>query len=256
MDQGLRVIGIIQARMGSTRLPGKILAPLAGRPLLQVLVERLRYVPTGPRVDEWWLATTEEAEDELTARWGEALGLRVFRGSTDDVLSRFVGILRQTRADWVVRVTGDDPFMDGSTLAALVAQALRADEEVGMLAEPADARTCPLGYVPQVARARAIVEAEQAIPASQPWHRSHVLTWTAANGRFQAFEPPAAYAARPHWRWTVDTREDFEMAQRAFALLGAEWQSASYSRLCALFDAIPELAALNQDQVQKAVTEG
>jgi spore coat polysaccharide biosynthesis protein SpsF len=69
----LDVIGIIQARLGSSRLPGKILAPLAGRPLLAVLASRL----ASARVDEWWLATTHERDDDVTAAWGEELGLHV-----------------------------------------------------------------------------------------------------------------------------------------------------------------------------------
>src|SRR5262245_53254590 len=104
----MKTIGIIQARLGSSRLPGKILCPLAGRPLLEVLVKRLATA----RLDEWWLATTTDPVDELTADWGEALGLRVWRGSVDDVLSRFTAIIESSRPDWVFRVTADNPFTD------------------------------------------------------------------------------------------------------------------------------------------------
>ena len=73
-------------------------------------------------VQEWWLATTREKEDDLTADWGEALGLHVFRGQVDDVLSRFTGIITERKPDWIVRVTADDPFMDGAFLNRMLAE--------------------------------------------------------------------------------------------------------------------------------------
>ena len=257
MGKKIKIIGVIQARMGSTRLPGKILAPIAGRPLLQVLIERLRRKPGGsPTVDEWWLATTENEEDQLTASWGEALGLRVFRGSTDDVLSRFVGILKQTQADWVVRITADDPFMDGNTLSIMLQQALEAKDDVALIAESPDKRSYPLGYIPQVARANAILEADTSILATEPWHRSHVLSWTTAHRKVEAIKPFLGLKIHPEWRWTVDTAEDLEMAQQAFGLLGEDWVSSGYPELTKLFEDHPELVAINQHQAQKAVHQG
>ena len=94
-------IGIIQARMGSDRLPGKILAPLSGRPVLGLIADRLR----NARVDEWWLATSDHPADDVTEAWGFELGLRVFRGHPTEVLSRLVAIGEETGADWLVRAT-------------------------------------------------------------------------------------------------------------------------------------------------------
>ena len=121
-------IGIIQARLGSSRLPGKILAPLAARCLLDLLVARL----AGSRVDQWWLATTNSREDDVTEAWGQALGLRVFRGAREDVLSRFTAIIEQTRAQWVVRMTADEPFGDGA-LGDRLLGARGADEKAASL---------------------------------------------------------------------------------------------------------------------------
>ena len=102
--------------MGSERLPGKILAPLSGRPLLALLCDRIR----AARVDEWWLATSSLAADDVTEAWGFELGLRVFRGHPSDVLSRFVAIGAETRADWLIRVTADNPFLDAPLIDALM----------------------------------------------------------------------------------------------------------------------------------------
>ena len=113
-----KTVGIIQARMRSERLPGKILAPLCGRPLLALLATRI----TRARVDEWWLATSSDPADDVTEAWGFELGLRVYRGHATDVLSRFVAVADEARAEWLVRVTADNPFLDAPLIDALVAR--------------------------------------------------------------------------------------------------------------------------------------
>lgn len=109
-------IGVIQARMRSERLPGKILAPLAGKPILELIASRIG----SARVDEWWLATSTDPADDVTEAWGFELGLRVFRGHESDVLSRFLAIGADTGADWCVRVTADNPFLDAAVVDALI----------------------------------------------------------------------------------------------------------------------------------------
>lgn len=123
-----KTIGIIQARLGSERLPGKILAPLAGRPMLAQLGARIRPA----RVDEWWLATTAEPADDVTEAWGFELGLRVFRGETKNVLSRCIAIGQETDAECIVRVTADNAFHDAAVIDALIdaSDASDASEEV------------------------------------------------------------------------------------------------------------------------------
>jgi len=116
--------------MGSERLPGKILAPLGGRPLLDRLVSRIARA----RVAQWWLATSEHPSDDVTAAWGFELGLRVFRGAERDVLSRFLAIAAETDAEWLVRVTADNPFLDAPLIDHLLDAGGAKPEAVG----PAD----------------------------------------------------------------------------------------------------------------------
>jgi len=244
------VVGVIQARLGSTRLPAKILAPLAGRPLLELLVQRL----AGARVDEWWLATTRDGSDEVTAAWGRALGLRVHRGPVEDVLARFTAIIRHRRPRWVVRVTADDPFTDAGAVDWL----LEARDDGS--AKGADlihgGPGLPLGYAPQLARAEAVLEAEARIPADEPFHRAHVLSWLHVRGRGVAVEPPADWPRRPGWRWTVDTPEDLAMAQAAFARLAGAAVDASYGRIVQSLDAEPEIPATNAHVAQRSLRAG
>lgn len=242
-----RIVGVIQARMRSTRLPGKILAPLARRPLLSVIAERVRHA----ELDALWLATSTCPEDDVTAAWGHALGLRVHRGPEDDVLARFAGVAREDDAEWFVRLTSDNPFVDSAVVRVLKDATASAAPHVSVLSE-AMPRRMPLGYVPEIARRTAILDAAAAAPAGS-YHRAHVLTWPKEMGQGSGVDVPEEWPSRAAWRWTVDTPEDYELARRAFDALGASWATARYEDLVALFDAHPELPALNAAVSQKPV---
>lgn len=251
-----RVIGVIQARMGSQRLPGKIVAPIAGRPLLALLLERLRWVPAGcPQVEAWWLATSNTRSDDVTAEWGQALGVNVFRGDEHDVLSRFIGVLDRDPADWVVRVTADDPFMDGTLIADLIAALAGLDPDRDLLCDAIPDHQFPLGYVPQLVSARGLRRADEHIPSDQPWHRAHVTSWVQAHGGHVAFAPDPELA-RPHWRWTVDTMDDLRMARAALELPALDVVRASYDELVELLDARPDITGMNAHITMKALERG
>ena len=112
-----QVAVILQARTGSSRLPGKVLADLAGRPMLAFLVERLRRCRS---VDRCILATTELVEDDDLAELGDSLGLTAVRGSQQDVLSRFALAVEHTDAPVLVRITGDCPLVDPGLLEEMI----------------------------------------------------------------------------------------------------------------------------------------
>ena len=109
---GLKCVATVEARMTSSRLPGKVLLPAAGRPLLEILVERLR---RAPGLDGVVIATTVNAGDDPISELGEKLGVEVFRGSENDVLGRVCGALRSSGADVCVENTcersGRNPFL-------------------------------------------------------------------------------------------------------------------------------------------------
>jgi spore coat polysaccharide biosynthesis protein SpsF len=243
-------LGVIQGRMGSTRLPGKLLVPIAGRPLLTLLVARIR----DAGVDDWWLATTTRPEDDVAASAGADLGLRVWRGDAEDVISRFASIIEAARPDWVVRVTADNPFTDPPVIDALVAVA-RADAQgdVDHVGE-ASPRSLPLGYVPEVVRAETVTRmAAMALPAH---HRSHVTSWARESGRSAGWFPPAQWPARPGWRWTVDTDDDLAMADEAFTLFGDRAETIDYAAMVRELDVRPDITGRNAGIQQRAVIEG
>jgi len=251
-----KTVGIIQARMGSERLPGKILAPLGGRPLLAILATRIARA----RVDEWWLATSSDPADDVTEAWGFELGLRVYRGHATDVLSRFLAVADETGAEWLVRVTADNPFLDAPAVDVLVAardELEASKEEDAKSIELIRARGGrPVGYGVELVRADALRRASAAIPANQFHHRVHVTSWISANGRCESVALPAAWPERPSWRWTVDTYEDLAMARSAFRLFASEVATIDYPAMVALLDGVPEIPAMNAHVVQKKLEEG
>jgi spore coat polysaccharide biosynthesis protein SpsF len=279
-----KTIGVIQARMDSKRLPGKIIAPLGGRPLLAQLVARIRPA----RVDEWWLATSSLPTDDVTEAWGFELGLRVFRGEDNDVLSRFLAIGTESGAEWILRVTADHPFLDAKLIDILL-DARDADEEskgadairlrggrpVGDSAAHPDSvekatehratsPSLPLGYGVELVRLSALERADAEISKDQFHHRVHVTSWLAAigsgggsaNARFFDVPTPPSWPDRPEWRWTVDTYEDLAMARSAFRVFGHETATIDYPTMVAHLDAHPEIAMMNRHIDPSTLGEG
>lgn len=243
------VVGIIQARAGSTRLPGKIFAPVAGRtPLLDVIARRLE--PVGI---EWWMATTVSPSDDVTAAWGEAVGLRVHRGSENDVLGRFLGVLSQVDAEWCVRVTADNPFSSAATVRALLGTAACADDAVCSIKSVREPRHFPLGFVPEMARAEVLRRLDATIGEADAFHRAHVTS--AIPEYLTARFVDEAQPARSNWRWTIDTPADLQMARAAFELFGEQWPAIEYVDMVALLDARPDITSLNGHVPQKALKE-
>jgi spore coat polysaccharide biosynthesis protein SpsF len=269
-----KTVAIIQARMRSERLPAKILSPLCGRPLLALLATRIARA----RVDEWWVATTSDPADDVTEAWGFELGLRVFRGHPTDVLSRFLSIADETGADWLVRITADNPFIDAPLIDALLdardalpkveaeatseaeSEARAAAAGVGAAERPVEmirpAPGRPLGYGVELVRADALRRADAGIAANEPHHRSHVTSWLSVYGAIAIAPLPPAWPERSAWRWTIDTYEDLAMARSAFRLFGSEAATIDYPAMVRLLDGVPEIAAMNAHIAQKKLEEG
>lgn len=199
---------VLQARLGSRRLPGKVLAPLGGRTLLAHAVRRLS---TGglPIV----VATTCRAEDAAVAAEAVALGAHVFRGEEDDVLGRFVDAARAFGLDLVVRATADNPFVDGAAVGRVfaLATALQLDHvvECGL----------PVGAAVEAVRVAALERAAR--EATDHGDREHVTTCIRQSPHFTALRAPApADRLAPDLRLTVDTAGDLAFARALFDRLG------------------------------------
>ena len=120
----LRIVAVIQARMGSTRLPGKVLKPVAGKPLLWHIIHRLK---ASHLIEDIAIATTTNPLDDAIVEFGAAEGVSVVRGPEDDVLARFARAAEQLDADIIVRVSSDAPFIDAGFVDHLIASMIEQD---------------------------------------------------------------------------------------------------------------------------------
>lgn len=246
-------VGVIQARTRSTRLPGKVLADLGGTPLIGVLLDRLRcaHGTRGGGV-EWWVATSALPEDDALAAVAERHGARVYRGDPDDVMERFLAIATMRAPEWILRGTGDNPFVDAPLVQLLLRAAASGGADVDLWTQPSG--SLPLGYGLQLARTAAFLESEQSLPDEERFHRAHVLSWLSAKGRVRELELPAQWPARPSWRWTVDTERDLAAVRAALATFGSKHDG--YPEMVAALDRAPAIVALNRDVRQKRPEEG
>jgi spore coat polysaccharide biosynthesis protein SpsF len=242
----VRRVAIIQARTGSTRLPGKVLTDIAGRPMLERVVER---VLRSGRIDAVVVATTAHAADDAVAALAGRLGAGVFRGEEQDVLSRYVGAARQARADLVVRVTADCPLLDPDVLARVVDAACAAPAVD--YASNVITRTFPRGL--DVEALFIDVLERVARVASSPAAREHVTHHILR-------ERPDLFTTRSveddvdnsDLRWTVDEAADLEMVRQLYAALPLERGGTAYHELCAWVRAHPAVAGINAHVSQKA----
>ncbi|MBT2557465.1 glycosyltransferase family protein [Hymenobacter sp. ISL-91] len=241
----MKKVGIIsQARMTSTRLPGKVLRPVAGRPLLAYHIERLQ--TSGLPI---YLAITTNATDDPLADFAATHGLPVTRGPEDDVLARYQQCATAHDLDVIVRVTSDCPLLDGGLIARAVQEYLAADTPLLYLSNVLE-RTYPRGFDFEVF-SRELLE-EAARHATTVSDREHVTPYIHQNrsGRVQ-FQHLTRPSNRSAYRLTVDTAEDFELIQRLIEEHQADALGAE--ELIVLLDRHPELVALNAHIEQKKV---
>lgn len=247
----MTVAAIIQARMGSTRLPGKVLRPLAGRPMVEHVVRRVQQIPD---LDVVVTAIPEGASDDPLAEHLAGLeGLTVFRGPEDDVLARYVGAARAAEADVVVRITADCPLICPSVSHRVLAAFLERRDELDYASNTLE-RTYPQGLDTEVV-ARTALESAAAEATERP-DREHVtyFLWRQPE-RFRLYSVTDT-EDHSDLRWTVDTAEDFELVERVLgALPDGEHHTADYGRLLDLFAEHPEWRRLNETVRQKQPSE-
>jgi spore coat polysaccharide biosynthesis protein SpsF len=243
----MRTIGIIQARMGSTRLPGKVLAKIGDKSMLARVVIRSRQAST---LDSITVATTTESTDDAIVRECERLGVPSFRGNPEDVLDRYYSAATKNGAEEVVRITSDCPFLDPPIV----------DQIVGLLhqnradyASNTVERTFPLGLDAEAFTFQALQTAWK--EAKKPFERAHVTPyiWQRPD-RFRIRQVKADADYHAH-RWTVDTPEDLEFARATYARL-RDREGFGWREVLRLVQEDPALEALNRHVRQKALEEG
>lgn len=207
----MRIVCIIQARMGSTRLPGKVLKPILGQPMLWHVMERVRRVR---RLDELVVATTVQDADDRIADLCMQNGWSCFRGSEDDVLDRYYQAALQCQADVVVRITSDCPLVDPDVIDQVIGAYVTSQPEVDYVSNTLVPRTFPRGLDVEVFSFSALSRAwdEDGNPA---W-REHVTPYIWRQSDKFRLLPVKADDDYSVMRWTVDTEEDLALVRRIY----------------------------------------
>lgn len=240
------ILGVVQARMGSSRLPAKVLADLGGRPVVDRVLTRLG---ASHLIDEVVIATSTGAEDDALAEWADSHGYPVVRGDEFDVLDRFHSVLGEfPAAKHVVRVTGDCPLVDPRLVDEVIRLHLESDADFSAnRLPPPSRRTTPIGLDVEVARRDALEAAWQS--ADEPADREHVMPFLyRVPGRFHV-EIADMSEDLSHYRWTIDTPEDLEAVRAIWAHLSGP--QAGWEEVLAVVRAHPDIDLINAEVSQK-----
>jgi glutamate-1-semialdehyde 2,1-aminomutase len=232
----VKIVAIVQARIGSTRFPNKVMQRVTDVPLIGLLLARLS---RATRLDGVMLATSEDARNDQLATYVGSLGHSVFRGSENDVLDRYYKAARQAGADVVVRVTGDCPLIDPAIVDAVVVEFLESRADYASNVEPP---TYPDGLDVEVFSFKALERAHQ--EARESHQREHVTPFIRQCPKFRKVNLANAQD-RSGERWTVDEPDDFEVIRNVFAHFYPR-TDFSWKEVLVLRDEQPALFAANQ----------
>lgn len=243
MGQKPKIVAMIQARMGATRLPGKVLADITGHPMLWHVVNRVRKAQF---VDQVVVATSIESADDAIANFCAQNGIECFRGSEIDVLDRYYQAARRFDAEVVVRITADCPLIDPQVIDKVVSAYLEGEYDY---VTNTLRYTYPDGLDTEVLSFAALEKAW--LEAHLPAEREHVTPYIRTSGQFRLYniENEVDLSAR-NLRWTVDEPADLEFVRAVYARLGGSEQSFGLADVLHLLDKEPCLIEINKEIVR------
>ena len=236
----MKIVAIIQARMSSTRLPGKVLMPLAEEPVLWHVVNRIRACKT---IAEVVVATSTDAMDDAIEAWCQSADVICYRGSLNDVLDRYYQAALLHAADAVVRITADCPAVD-PTIVDEVVYGFKAGgyEFYGLAGEFPDGLDCTVFAFNALARAWR--------EATLPSEREHVGPYIEKHPEIFKSGGLTKFTGLSHHRWTLDEPRDYEFLQAVFLRLYRQDCTFLASDVLALVEIEPEFMCLNNNIVR------
>ncbi|MGO8795560.1 MAG: cytidylyltransferase domain-containing protein [Candidatus Sulfotelmatobacter sp.] len=243
----MKTVAIIQARTGSTRLPGKVLKDLGGQTVLARVVARLRRVRL---IGELLVATSDSpADDALVTECGNC-SVAFYRGDENDVLDRYYQAAKMARADVVVRITSDCPLIDPEIADKTIAVFMKVRPDY---ASNALVRTYPRGLDTEVMSIEALSRAWQ--EARNPHEREHVTPYIYEHPDKFKILPVTGDEDYSRQRWTLDTPEDLEFVRSIYARFPGD-AAFSWCDVLQLVEREPELLKINAAVMQKALHQG
>jgi spore coat polysaccharide biosynthesis protein SpsF len=242
----VNIVAVVQARMGSTRLPGKVLKELGGESVLARVVERLR---RSRSISEVVIATSLSPDDEAVVREAERLRVAIFRGSESDVLDRYFQAARAFHVEAVVRITSDCPLIDAEVTENTVRAFLNEQPDY---ASNALERTYPRGLDTEVMSVDALTRAWRT--AKQPYEREHVTPFMYEHPELFKVLSVTNDADFSSHRWTLDTAEDLEFVRAVYERFGNR-SNFTWRDVLDLVEREPALSQLNCSVQQKVLRE-
>ena len=238
---------IVQARFGSSRLPGKAVMTLGNRRVLDLVLDRCARIQG---VRDVICAIPDSVENDVVARAAEQAGYAAVRGPEDDVLERYVLAARSSSADLVFRVTSDCPFIDPALCSATLAFMLEQGADYGTNTMPA---RFPHGLDCEVFTKDWLLKAGR--EASTAFEREHVTPFIREHEQVRTACLLGPGEGVERFRWTLDYPEDYAFCEDVFGRLGHKAETASAAQLAELCRANPDLTAINALRVNRARVE-
>jgi spore coat polysaccharide biosynthesis protein SpsF (cytidylyltransferase family) len=242
----MNTVAIIQARMGSSRLPGKVLMDLEGGTVLARVVRRLG---RSRKISKVVVATTCEAADVAIVAECERLQISCFRGPEQDVLDRYYRAAHANAAETVVRVTSDCPLIDPELVDETIEVFTNEHADYASNVSP---RTYPRGLDTEVFTAAALDRAWS--EAREPYQREHVTPYLYEHPQIFRLSSKSGDTDYSHYRWTLDTREDLDLLRKIYRHFDGS-DDFSWREVIHLMEREPRLAELNSRVLQKSVRE-
>lgn len=241
----MKTVIIVQARMTSTRLPGKVLKAVLGKPLLEYQIERLRRIESA---DEIVIATTTNDTDQPIVDFCNRLNLPYFRGSEEDVLARYYGAAIEHSADVIVRITSDCPVIDPGVISSIIGFYIENRNQYDYVSNCLK-RTYPRGMDTEVFSFRSLQESfreAQAVP-----DREHVTPFIYNNPSRFRLANVEYIEDRSKYRLTVDTSEDYELIRRIIGKIYPLNNKFTLEDILQLFQENPDWFLINSHIEQK-----
>ena len=238
------VSAILQARMSSTRFPGKALYPLAGVPLTEHIINRIKAVTD---FDHIVLAVPDAPTEIPLIEMAQRLNIAIARGPEEDVLERFLIAADQVKAKHIVRICGDNPLIDRQLMRSLIHTHLRENTDYTVTSD-----SIPLGTGTEVVKVNALKSISET--TAEPKHREHVTTWFHDNPTLmsRSHVPAPTYLRNKSHRLTVDTRNDLTLMEKIFnEFYSLASPLLDLEKVIQFLDTHPGISQVNADTPQK-----
>jgi len=252
-----KIVASIEARMTSSRLPGKVLMEINGKPVLEILIDRLK---RSKYINEIVIATSSNDADDRIEELGKELNVAVFRGSEDDVLGRVVGAVETLKGDIIVEITGDCPLMDPEVMDSVIEEYIENYPEYDYVTNIGyvenEVREIPIGMDIRVFTFKDLKYISEI--TDDPEDREHVSLYFFRTGKnkYKLFniKTPDKWKRDYSVRLALDTKEDFQFIEKIYTELNKINKEFGLEDILNFLDENKELLKINSEVIQKTVS--